>query len=254
MTDRERQRQLDLLAIQFVDALEAGDFEAVDRLWAVSATDPELEAVLLESAAELVGSHEREAGTSENSVVAMATNWHRTQTAKTCETQSNRNLSTENRPVSQKQNVSLHGISTTADVPATCRTDRGKKSMALLSGPRMSRFLNACSRVANSFRAHWNWKRALFGTLIVVFVIWFILPGKAPFVKIADAAPNDGWPSSKQLERPAKPSLADQYGPSSPSADALFLSAPGVIKVRAEIAAVNSRSRNTVPDWVACRR
>jgi hypothetical protein len=32
MTDRERQRHLDLLAIQFVHALEAGDFAAIDQL------------------------------------------------------------------------------------------------------------------------------------------------------------------------------------------------------------------------------
>jgi hypothetical protein len=53
MTDREHQRQLDLLAMQFVDALEASDFETIDRLWAISATEPELEAVFLECAAEL---------------------------------------------------------------------------------------------------------------------------------------------------------------------------------------------------------
>jgi hypothetical protein len=61
MTDRERQRQLDLLAIQFIEALEAGDFPTVDRLWSACARDPEVEAVLLETAAELARAYEAEA-------------------------------------------------------------------------------------------------------------------------------------------------------------------------------------------------
>jgi hypothetical protein len=61
MTDRQRQRQLDLLAIQFVDALEADDFETVDRLWTAAATDPELETVFLEMAGELAQTYEAEA-------------------------------------------------------------------------------------------------------------------------------------------------------------------------------------------------
>lgn len=60
MTDHARQRQLDVLAIQFVDALDARDFETVDRIWAASATDPELEAVLVETAAELGRSYAEE--------------------------------------------------------------------------------------------------------------------------------------------------------------------------------------------------
>jgi hypothetical protein len=61
MTDRERQRQLDLLAMQFVDALEAQDFEAIDRLWTISASDPELQATLIETASELAQTYELEA-------------------------------------------------------------------------------------------------------------------------------------------------------------------------------------------------
>jgi len=60
MTDRERQRQLDLLAIQFAHALEDGDFATVDQLWCACATDPELETVFLDTAAELAQTHEAE--------------------------------------------------------------------------------------------------------------------------------------------------------------------------------------------------
>ena len=58
MTDRERQRQLDLLAMQFAQALEAGDFAMIDRLWTSTARDPELETVFLETAAELAEADE----------------------------------------------------------------------------------------------------------------------------------------------------------------------------------------------------
>jgi hypothetical protein len=71
MTDR--QRQLDLLAIQFVDALEAGDFETIDQLWMASAVDPELETVFLEAAEELARSYETETPASEDvAVVGMS--------------------------------------------------------------------------------------------------------------------------------------------------------------------------------------
>jgi hypothetical protein len=60
MTDRERQRQFDLLAIQFVQALEAGDFAAIDRLWTAATADPELETVFLETAEELAETYEAE--------------------------------------------------------------------------------------------------------------------------------------------------------------------------------------------------
>jgi hypothetical protein len=63
MTERSRQRQLDLLAIRFVDALEASDFETINRLWAAAAKDPELEAVFIETAAALAETHEAEART-----------------------------------------------------------------------------------------------------------------------------------------------------------------------------------------------
>jgi hypothetical protein len=60
MTDRERQRQLDLLAMRFVQALEARDFSAIDQLWTAAAADPELETVLLDTAAELAETYEAE--------------------------------------------------------------------------------------------------------------------------------------------------------------------------------------------------
>ena len=61
MTDRERQRQLDLLAMQFIDALETQDFHTIDRLWTISASDPELQAMLIDTASELAHTHELEA-------------------------------------------------------------------------------------------------------------------------------------------------------------------------------------------------
>ena len=76
MTDRERQRQLDLLAIQFVDALEAGDFATVDRLWTAAAMDPELETVFFESAAELAQTYEPETREQLDEAIAEAVERH----------------------------------------------------------------------------------------------------------------------------------------------------------------------------------
>jgi hypothetical protein len=76
MTDRERQRQLDLLAIQFIDALEAGDFPTIDRLWSACARDPELEAVFLETAAELAQTYEAEAQARVEAAVVEAAERH----------------------------------------------------------------------------------------------------------------------------------------------------------------------------------
>jgi hypothetical protein len=76
MTDRERQRQLDLLAIQFVDALEAGDFATVDQLWSACATDPGLETVFLDTAAELALMHEAEVRAQLEAAVAEAVEQH----------------------------------------------------------------------------------------------------------------------------------------------------------------------------------
>ncbi|HEY7427110.1 MAG TPA: hypothetical protein VH682_22945 [Gemmataceae bacterium] len=76
MTDRERQRQLDRLAIQFVDALEAGDFATVDKLWSACATDPELETVFLDTAAELARTLEEETRTQLEATVMEAVEQH----------------------------------------------------------------------------------------------------------------------------------------------------------------------------------
>jgi hypothetical protein len=59
--NRERQRQLDLLAAQFIAALDAGDFDAVARLWALAADDAELEACLVETAEALGEAYDQEA-------------------------------------------------------------------------------------------------------------------------------------------------------------------------------------------------
>jgi hypothetical protein len=76
MTDRERQRQLDLLAIQFVDALEAGDFATVDKLWSACATDPELESIFLDTAGELAQMHEAETRAQLETAVVEAVEQH----------------------------------------------------------------------------------------------------------------------------------------------------------------------------------
>ena len=76
MTDRERQRHLDILAIRFVQALEAGDFAAIDRLWTAAATDPELETVLLETAAELAETYETERRANLETAVTEAVEQH----------------------------------------------------------------------------------------------------------------------------------------------------------------------------------
>ena len=76
MTDRERQRQLDLLAIQFVDALEAEDFATVDKLWSACATDPELESIFLDAAAELAQMHEAETRADLEAAVVEAVEQH----------------------------------------------------------------------------------------------------------------------------------------------------------------------------------
>jgi hypothetical protein len=76
MTDRERQRQIDLLAMQFVDALEAGDFATIDRLWAASAVDLELETVFLETAAELAQTYEAETQAHLEEAIAEAVDQH----------------------------------------------------------------------------------------------------------------------------------------------------------------------------------
>jgi hypothetical protein len=76
MTDRERQRQFDLLAIQFVQALEAGDFAAIDRLWTAATTDPELETVFLETAEELAETCEAETHARLEAVVTEAVEQH----------------------------------------------------------------------------------------------------------------------------------------------------------------------------------
>jgi hypothetical protein len=76
MTDRARQRQLDLLAIQFADALEVGDFATIDRLWAAAALDPELETIFLETAAELARTYDAEAQAQLESAVVAAVERH----------------------------------------------------------------------------------------------------------------------------------------------------------------------------------
>jgi hypothetical protein len=76
MTDRDRQRQIDLLAIQFAQALEADDFETVDRLWTIASTDPDLETVFVDAASELVQLYEADTRARLDEVVTEAAEKH----------------------------------------------------------------------------------------------------------------------------------------------------------------------------------
>jgi hypothetical protein len=53
MTDRENQRRLDTLSMQYLTALDAGDFDTIDALWEQAATDPDLGEMLHALNAEL---------------------------------------------------------------------------------------------------------------------------------------------------------------------------------------------------------
>jgi hypothetical protein len=76
MSDRGRERQLDLLAIRFADALEVGDFDTVDRLWAMAATDTEREAVIVDTATELADMIDCDARSTAADVVTEAVRRH----------------------------------------------------------------------------------------------------------------------------------------------------------------------------------
>jgi mannose-6-phosphate isomerase-like protein (cupin superfamily) len=106
MTDRERQRRLDLLAMQFVNALEVGDFETIDRLWTISATDTELEAVFLETTGELARMYEAWAAAPVAGAVKRNPLW----AVSTGGIRGNRNLQPEEKPMDQKQNLSRRGM------------------------------------------------------------------------------------------------------------------------------------------------
>jgi hypothetical protein len=60
MNDRDRQRQLDGFVERFLTALEEGDFDTVDQLWLVAASDPDLEVALTEAARELAAEYDHE--------------------------------------------------------------------------------------------------------------------------------------------------------------------------------------------------
>ncbi len=49
MTPQDRRFWIDLTAAEYLDALERDDFDAQDRLWALAATDADLEAAFLET-------------------------------------------------------------------------------------------------------------------------------------------------------------------------------------------------------------
>ncbi len=48
MNEREREARLDLFAFRYLEAIQAGDLDAVDMLWAEADEDPELETLLHE--------------------------------------------------------------------------------------------------------------------------------------------------------------------------------------------------------------
>ena len=60
MTHRENQHRLDRLAMQYLAALEAEDFDAIDALWEQATGDAELDAMLHGLNAELMPEEERQ--------------------------------------------------------------------------------------------------------------------------------------------------------------------------------------------------
>jgi len=60
MTDRENQHRLDELALRYVAAVEAEDFDTVGALWEQAADDPDLDAMLHGLHAELAAEQEAE--------------------------------------------------------------------------------------------------------------------------------------------------------------------------------------------------
>lgn len=61
MTHRDNQLRLDGLAMHYLWAVEAGDLDAMDALWAQAATDPDLSNALTEIDAELAAEDDRSA-------------------------------------------------------------------------------------------------------------------------------------------------------------------------------------------------
>lgn len=59
MTNRENQNRLDRLAMEYLAALEAEDFDAIDALWEQAADDADLDAMLHALNAEVVPEEER---------------------------------------------------------------------------------------------------------------------------------------------------------------------------------------------------
>jgi hypothetical protein len=60
MTDRENQHRLDELALRYLAAVEAEDFDTIGALWEQAAGDPDLDAMLHGLNAELVAEQERQ--------------------------------------------------------------------------------------------------------------------------------------------------------------------------------------------------
>lgn len=59
MTDRQNQLQLDRLAMKYLTAVEAGDFDAIEALWALADADAELADMLHGLNAELAADYDR---------------------------------------------------------------------------------------------------------------------------------------------------------------------------------------------------
>ena len=58
MTNRENQKRLDRLAMEYLTAVAAGDFDAIDGFWAHADADPELGEMLHGLNAELAADHD----------------------------------------------------------------------------------------------------------------------------------------------------------------------------------------------------
>jgi hypothetical protein len=76
MSDRESQRRLDRLAMRYLTAVEAGDFDTVGDLWVQGQTDLELGDMLHELNAELVAQRDAEAAAAAKGALESAIEKH----------------------------------------------------------------------------------------------------------------------------------------------------------------------------------
>jgi hypothetical protein len=76
MTERENQLRLDRIALRYLTAIDASDFDAIEALWTQAADDPDLDAMLYGLNAELASEQESQERESVTSAVLEAIEHH----------------------------------------------------------------------------------------------------------------------------------------------------------------------------------